>query len=329
MTSDSSSNRLTRLAARAQHTTTAAFTALPRPLRSVIRLAHRTWQEFGQDHGMTLATSLAYTGMFSFFPLLLTIISLLSLFLGSTLPNGMSIEDYVLSWVASTIPGAAETVRTVLAEVQAERGSLPVWSSLFLIIGASALFGQLQYGLDLIFDCWPRRRNPLQMLLARAINAAFVLGIVALLFVAVIVEAIVTVLRTLPFLPADAALPSQFTTPLITFVITALAFALLMTLLPERRPRFWDVLPAAVIGAVFWGIGKTILTWYLGRPFYNLVYGSLAWLFLLMLWFYYAALVFLLTAELAATSIKMRQAAAEIAERGASDDTPRASTPTV
>lgn len=316
-------NPIARLVDWSQRTATSLFNRLPGLVQRTAQLAYRTWLEFGLDHGMTLAAALAYTSAFAIFPLLLAVISTLGFLLGSTLSNGMSVEQYVLSWFASTLPGAIDIVASVLSQVEAERGRATVIGILFLIVGASALFGQLEYSLDVIFDSWPRVRNPLQMFLARVAYAVAVVAIILIMFVGAVVDTVVSVIqRNAPFLVDYAAL-APFTTPFVTLILTILGFALLITVLPQHRPRFLDVLPAAAVGGIFWEVGKALLTWYLGRPIYGLVYGSLSWLFVLMLWFYYAAVVFLLSAELAATMIQARRETREQQERGAPEDAPR------
>lgn len=323
MTVEPSPNSVARLVQATQARAGRLYSRLPGPVQTVAQLLHRTWAEFGLDHGLTLSAALAYAGAFAIFPLLLAIINALGYLLGSTLVGGLSIEGYVLNWVAATIPGATEIVASVLQQLQTDRGSATLWTLALLIFAASALFGQMEYSLDVIFDCWPRRRNPLQMLAARAAYAVAVVIIILLLFAGAVLDTVLNVIQQNALYLFDFGMLAPLTTPFVTLSLTILGFAVLITILPARHPRFLNVLPAAVVGGVLWEIGKNILAWYLGRPMYGLVYGSLSWLFVLMLWFYYAALVFLLSAELAATTIQMRREAQAQQEQGAPEDAPR------
>lgn len=322
MTPEPPSQPVARLVDWGQRTASGGFSRLPGPVQRVARLLHRTWAEFGLDHGLTLSAALAYTGAFAIFPLLLAIISVLGYLLGSTLSNGLSVEAYVLNWVASSIPGATDIVASVLQQLQADRGSTTLWTLGLLIIAASALFGQLEYSLDVIFDCWPRMRNPIQMLAARAVYAVAVVIVILLLFAGAVLDTALSIIQQNTTLLFDFGMLAPLTTPFVSLALTILGFAVLIASLPARRPRFLDALPAAVVGGVLWEIGKTVLTWYLARPVYGLVYGSLSWLFVLMLWFYYAAVVFLLSAELVATTIQVRSEAQAQQEQGAPEDAP-------
>lgn len=323
MSTEPPTNLIARVAETTQARASHLFGRLPDPLQRAARLLYRTWAEFGLDHGMTLSAALAYTGAFAIFPLLLAIINALGYLLGSTLSNGVSVEAYVLSWVSTTIPGATDIVASVLQQLQADRGSATLWTLALLIFAASALFGQMEYSLDVIFDCWPRTRNPIQMLIARAAYAVAVVIIILLLFAGAVLDTLLSIIQQNTLYLFDFGMLAPLSTPFVTLALTILGFAALITILPARHPRFLDVLPAAVVGGVLWEFGKTVLTWYLARPVYGLVYGSLSWLFVLMLWFYYAAVVFLLSAELAATTIQVRRERLEQRERGAPEDAPR------
>ena len=83
---------------------------------------------------------------------------------------------------------------------------------------------------------------------------------------------------------------------------------------PNRKQRFVDTLPGAVVavGGIFLSSG--VLAFYFGHfANYNKTYGSLGAVIILMLWFYVVAVLLLVGAELNAELLKQRQAAGELA----------------
>jgi membrane protein len=67
--------------------------------------------------------------------------------------------------------------------------------------------------------------------------------------------------------------------------------------LPDRRLQWRDVVIGAVVTAVLFTIGKTLIGWYLGSSAVASSYGAAGGLIVLLLWVYYSVQVFLLGAE--------------------------------
>lgn len=281
----------------------------------VILFLKRVWDEFGADHGTLLAAALAYTALFALFPLLLAVIGVVGFLLAKGLPTVIDVQSYVLARVAEFLPGAFTFVADTLAQVETQRGPVTAWGLFLLVVSGSYIFGQVEYSLDLIFDCPPRIRNPLQTLLARALYAALVLGVALLLLAGILLDTLGKMVNDNVVWLANLEGPLPLATPVFSIVITAFLFGLLFKVLPMQRPPWREVLPGAVLGALLWELGKQILTWYLGRPIYNAVYGPVTGVIVLLSWFYYSALVFLLSAEFSSTLGQVR------AERAAQPET--------
>ena len=93
------------------------------------------------------------------------------------------------------------------------------------------------------------------------------------------------------------------------FVIFVVAVEVQYYLAPNRKQRFMDTLPGALVAVVGIFLSSAGLGYYFGHlPNYNKTYGSLGAVIILMLWFYVVALLFVVGAELNAELLKLETA---------------------
>ena len=83
----------------------------------------------------------------------------------------------------------------------------------------------------------------------------------------------------------------------ITFGMTFVMFVLLFERLPNARLRFRQVLPSALLTAVFWEAARSLFTLLLPRFNYRHVYGPIALFVALMTWAYVSSAVVLFGAQ--------------------------------
>jgi membrane protein len=81
------------------------------------------------------------------------------------------------------------------------------------------------------------------------------------------------------------------------FVITATGFAMIYKLMPRVRVEWKDVWVGAVVTALLFTLGKSLIGLYLSASGVASAYGAAGSLVLVLVWIYYSAQVFLLGAE--------------------------------
>jgi membrane protein len=93
--------------------------------------------------------------------------------------------------------------------------------------------------------------------------------------------------------------------PLFGFVV----FFVLYRWVPTTRVKMSEAAWGALVVTVLWSVTGLLFSWYLGSGLasYNLLYGSLAALAVLMLWFYLNSLILLFGAHLCASIAKWRE----------------------
>ena len=93
----------------------------------------------------------------------------------------------------------------------------------------------------------------------------------------------------------------------IPWVITLTVFLLLYRLVPNCKTYWRYVWPGAVVAAVLYEVSKGIFVWYLANVAnYELVYGSLASMIVLLSWAYLSAFILILWAEISSEYGRMR-----------------------
>ena len=137
-----------------------------------------------------------------------------------------------------------------------------------------------------------------RLLQARAISLGLVAALGFLLIVSLAVSAGLTAFGNY----LDSILPvGKLFLPMLNFTVSllllAILFAAIYKVLPDRRLQWRDVIVGAVVTAVLFTVGKTLIGWYLGSSAVGSSYGAAGGLIVVLLWIYYSTQVFLLGAE--------------------------------
>jgi uncharacterized BrkB/YihY/UPF0761 family membrane protein len=83
----------------------------------------------------------------------------------------------------------------------------------------------------------------------------------------------------------------------ISLILISVLFAAIYKVLPDRQLEWRDVAVGAVVTALLFTIGKSLIGWYIGSSATASSYGAAGALIVLLLWVYYSAQTFLLGAE--------------------------------
>jgi membrane protein len=173
-------------------------------------------------------------------------------------------------------------------------------SLVVLLVGATTVFAELQSSLDRIWHV-PAAEKPSgvwAVLRARVLSFGLILGLVFLLMVSLLVSAAVAAFGSWAggLMPGAEILLLVLNTA-ISVGITTVLFAMIYKLMPTARIAWRDVWVGAVVTAVLFEIGKTLIGLYLGKSGVAETFAAAGSLVVLLAWVYYAAQVFLLGAE--------------------------------
>lgn len=241
---------------------------------------------------MTQAASLAFYAVLSLAPLLVLLLWLTA----SLYPAA---QDELIRQVGQLAGSGAETIAQAIidnARARPSVGSLAgLWGTLLLFIGATAVFARLQAALNLIFRTDAQR---LETLIAWLRKRIFSFGVIfALGFLLLVSMTLTTVLQVM-FANVPSLLPALGTAASLALYVAAFAF--LYHFLPDRPVQWRQALLGGAITALLFTGGRYLIGLYIARADPGSAYGSTGALVILLVWIYYATVVFFIGALLTA-----------------------------
>ncbi|RJP16664.1 MAG: YihY/virulence factor BrkB family protein [Candidatus Abyssobacteria bacterium SURF_5] len=266
--------------------------------KSVGSFFKQTFSEWSRDKVPVMAAALAYYAIFAIAPLFLIAIAIAGFVLGEQAAQGQlmsQIEGVVgqqgAQVIESMIAGASNTSGGIIAT------ALGVAALLF---GASTLFVQLQYALNVI---WEVRRKPERGIMGtvkdRLVAVAMVISIGILLIALMVASSVLWSLTS--YFEGVLPLPGwfwQLVNFFGSFIILIPLFALILKVVPDVKIAWKDVWIGAAAIAILFAVGQFLLGLYLGSKSFSSTYGVAGAALLLLVWIYYSAQIFLLGAEM-------------------------------
>lgn len=249
---------------------------------------------FINEDSLMVSASIAYHSLLCIFPFLLFLIGL----------SGIYIKHFELARrlaivLDRSLPMKPDFIMQNLESISRSYGPISVISILLLLWSSSGIFLPLEKALNRAWDVeversWWRKR-------ILALEMAVILGFLILISSGLIgvnvyfhnwmrqrVHALPTALIELSYHTLIVA---------ITFGMSFVMFVLLFERLPNVRLRFRQVLPSALVTAVFWEAARSLFTLLLPRFNYRHLYGPIALFVALMTWAYVSSAVVLFGAQ--------------------------------
>ena len=267
----------------------------PSQLVSLGRKAVNAWID---DFAPSMGASISYYTVFSLAPLLVIVIAIAGAIFGREAVQGEVVaqlqgligRDGALA-VQGMIQSASEPGKGLVA------GGISI---VVLLVGATTVFAELQSSLDRIWHV-PEAEKPSgvwAILRARVLSFGLILGLVFLLMVSLLVSAAVAAFGSWAggLMPGSEVMLLVLNTA-VSVGITTILFAMIYKLMPTASIAWRDVWVGAVVTAVLFEIGKTLIGLYLGKSGVAETFAAAGSVVVLLAWVYYAAQVFLLGAE--------------------------------
>lgn len=264
---------------------------------TIKELAVRLWNEMNADDVWGRAAQLSYYFLLALFPLLLFLTALLGLFVG----QGSELRENLLNYLGSVIPGdAARLVHNTVAKISdGSSGGKLSFGILAALWAASNGMGAMCDSLNAAYGIKESRSFIKSRLIAIALTVALSV---------LIISALVLVLyghNIAEYVAARLSLSNAFEIAWkilqwpIVLIFVLFAFALLYYFAPNTKDQRWYwVMPGAVLGVLLWILVSLGFSLYLDRfSSYNVTYGSLGAVIVLMLWFYLTGLAILIGGE--------------------------------
>lgn len=266
-------------------------------------------EEWIDDDALTLGASVAYYAIFSLAPILILLVVIAGFVWGDQAARGQ-LAQQIESWAGAP---AAEAIQSILANASTGGGGViaTIGSILLVLLGASAVFAQLQMSLNRIWDV---QMDPdagwMATVRQRLIGLAMVFALGLLVIATVVVGTYVSNLQAyVQNVPVGQWLWILLNAAVSIGLLT-LVFALMFKYVPDVEIEWGDVWIGAFATAVLFTIGKLLLNWYLGAGSMGSAFGAASSLVVLLVWIYYSTLILFLGAEF--TQVYARHAGREI-----------------
>jgi len=266
-------------------------------LANFSNLITETGREWLADNAPRLGAALAFYSVLSAAPLLVISIAIAGMFVDEA-----AARNEIVSQSRNMLgEQGVKAISEMLANIRHSEAGW--WAGLLgiatLLVGASGVFGELQASMNAIWNVPPKPDQTVwAMLQGRFLSFMLVLGTGFLLLILLVVNAGVAAFSQLVtrWLPGET-LVLQLTNVALSLVVTTLLFAFLFRRIPDVKITWSDVLPGAVLTALLFSLGKTLLGLYLASAGVGSAYGAAGSLVVLLIWMYYSSQLFLFGAE--------------------------------
>jgi membrane protein len=273
-----------------------------------IRIVKKAVRDFSEDDCMSSAAAMAYYAIFSLPPLLVIVVAIAGYFNVPPERIQQMLQD---QWgVASTgeAGGAANQQEAESEESVDKVGALGLVSRVIgiaiLVFSATGLFAQLQYTLN---RAWEVKPDPKQggiwaFISKRVLSLGMIVVIVFLLLTSMLlttfIDEIISYFRGNESDPATIVLGITLNN-VVAFFVAGLLFAAMFRLLPDAKVAWRDVWFGAVVTALFFVVGKSLIALYLKNTDLASGWGTAAAAMIgVLVWMYYSSLIVLFGAEL-------------------------------
>jgi membrane protein len=266
-------------------------------VKTLFQILKTTFASWNRHEAPRLGAALAFYTILSLSPLVIIVLALAGLVF-----NRSTAQAHILSQVQGMIgPDGGKAVESMLANAQRPAAGIlgTIVGLLSLLFGASGVFTELRSALNLIWEVTPEKTSGVVALLReRFFSFGMVLSIGFLLLVSLVVSTILAAIGK--FFGGLLPIPSPVVAVLnfsLSYLGVAVLFGLIFRLVPEAKVRWRNVWLGALVTALFFSIGKTLIGLYLGKSSVGSAYGAAGSVIVVIVWVYYSAQIFFFGAE--------------------------------
>ncbi|MEN4010506.1 MAG: YihY/virulence factor BrkB family protein [Chloroflexota bacterium] len=267
--------------------------------RGTLEILRRTVKNFTLARGSEAAASLAYYALFSLFPLLLVLMSIAGFIL-----NREDSYQAVLEFVFQILPNAQPLIERNLQVILNLRGTIGAIGLIGALWSASGFFDTLVRNIN---RAWLNLK-PRGAIRTRLLALALVGMVILLLALSLLSTAAFKLVRVMDQVLLDGTLLEE--TPIYPYLrlllpafFTFLMFLVTYRWIPNTTVRWWACMWGSLWTTIAWELAKFGFSAYLasGLVQYDILYGSLGTVLILMLYIYLSCTIVLIGAHLTAT----------------------------
>lgn len=248
-----------------------------------------------------LAASIAYTTALALAPFILILLSLASLL-------GGSLQQELYTQLSANIGNkAAETIQQIMQNAKAHptlSGFSGIIGFIVLLVSSSAIFTQLRIALNKINEHKaPKKESGVKAFVKeKFMSIGLVFGFAFLAIVSLIISTSMSA-----FFPSGDGLIWKTVSFISNFLIFSTLFAAMYRFIPSDKLPWKTCFISGLVSAVFYIIGKSLISLYLGKASFESTYGAAGSVIAFLAWVYYTALTLLVSYEFSKNIVLARQ----------------------
>jgi membrane protein len=259
--------------------------------------AKRVVRQINEDGIFVWASALAYSWLFSVFPFLILLLSLVP-YLPTSAKD--SAHRVISGFITATLGKAAHTLNDNVDEVmrQPRRGWMIIGLAVSVWV-ASGGMAMTMSALDRCYEVKKGRPYYKQRALAIAITIGVAICVLAMIVLLPIGAAVEAWLRYQQILSEPLAIAFDLARYALSLLLAIFVLAIIYYFGPAIRQRFQMLSPGALFSAVVWIVLDLVFRFYVDRyARYDQTYGAVGGVAILLLFFYIDGLVLLIGAEI-------------------------------
>jgi membrane protein len=264
----------------------------------IYRIIRNALASFQQEGGGRGAAGMAYYTMFSLFPLLIVMVTVGSYFVDSS-----QASSKVTQIVIGVIPVSQSLVERNISRILAIRNSIGLIGLIGLIWSGSNAFSMMVHHIN---RAWPESEQR-SFFEKRLFGVAILIIVIVLLFLMMLSSTVLNVIvkyqRSIPELDyLFNTWVGGFGAKVIYWTVPFLFFYSLYRIIPMGRVPI-KAAGLSALGITFmWRMASNLFQWYLGSGLarYEIIFGSLSAIVVLMFWIYLSSVILFFGAHLCA-----------------------------
>ena len=243
------------------------------------------------------AAAMALYSILSAIPLFILTIIVAGYFF-SSYPN---VSDYIIDAIKGFNPYFSEKLLAQLGQIERKKHLLG-WAGLLGLVGLSSMiFNSMETALNIIFHSREKRNYFVSKLLAFSmIPAGWIIGSISFVIsyaAALLVKQSIEIAEGLNI--SLGVMSGALLRYAVPYLITVIFFYFIYRIIPSNKIRPAVALGGSALFALLMEIAKQLFTWHITNyTRYNVIFGSLGTIVILVIWAFYVALIFLFCAEL-------------------------------
>jgi membrane protein len=275
-----------------------------KPIKTIkehFKILVQTVKSFIGDRPVDLASTTAYFAIFSIAPILIIIISIFGYFAGDT-----TIRFKLFDEMSALIgQDSTKMLQNAIENYQITEKSRigTIIGIAFFLFSATTLFNTMQSSINYLWRVKVKsnlKMNIFKLIRDRVLSFGVILSLGFILLVSLVVDAVIGYLKDFltNYFSEDFLILAQVLNIFVSLAIVSSVFTVIYHFLPDVKVRWNASWYGGIFTAVLFTAGKFIIGIVVGNNELGAVYGAASSFIGILLWVYYASLIFYFGVEL-------------------------------